>query len=281
MYHVLRSMGKNPTVVNADSDLPQALDFLEGFEKIKSKVPKKCDLAISFDTSTFEMLGLPRGEWKLINIDHHHQNSQYGDENLIDSTASSCTLVVYNLLRHNDITLNSHGATALYTGLVTDSGFFGYEHVNAETFEVAAALVQAGAQPSWVYQQLQFREPLARFRLHHLVRSTLELHTEGEIATLHMNREMLRQSGAQGSDAQDIVNSALQLITVEVAAFFREEGIDKWRISLRSKSSVDVSAIAAKFGGGGHRRAAGIRLENTPYEEGKKKILQTLREHLS
>lgn len=281
VHHALRAMGKNSWVVSSGGVIPRELDFLEGSDKIKTAIPAKCALAIAFDTGSFELLEVERGAWRLINIDHHPDNARYGDLNLIDPAYASCTALVYKLLRCCEAPIKPSTATALYTGLVTDSGFFGYDHVDAELFRIAAELVELGANPAEVYQNLTQRTSLARYRLQHHSMATLELHGDAKIGCVMIDRAMLERCGASSQDVQNLANEPLRLVTVEVAVLLVEEGVNYVRISLRSKNDVAVNAVAQVFGGGGHAKAAGARVTlsaDETMEDCKKRVIQKLKE---
>lgn len=276
VYAILKSSGKNVTLVNKTADLPQRYSFLTYFDKIKSELPKKCDLIVSFDSASFDRLGIEKQDVYLINIDHHQTNTLYGDLNLIDSSKVSTTVVVYELLKECGVKINRECATALYCGLVTDSGFFQFDRVDEVTFKVASELVGFGADPLSISNALNYSNSLSKIRALGYVLNSLELDLNGRVATIFLTEEMLKKSGATISDSEDFVNFALSLVSIEVAIFLRESDTGV-RVSLRSKNYIDVSTIAKKFGGGGHNRAGGANLIGLNLQDCKQLILKEIK----
>ncbi len=261
LYPILKRMNKNVKVFNITSPLPQYLDFLPNFNKVVNKLPNKIDLMISFDCGSFDRLGIEEKPKKLINIDHHISNTNYGDINLIEPNAASTSQVVFNLLKANNIEIDKDSATCIYTALVTDTGNFQYESVNEKVFLMAAELVKSGVDVDFVSKMLYQRDRLSRLRLLAKAYETIELCCDGKVAFVEITKEMLEITGAIKDDTDTVVNSVRNLATVEVACMLREDdnGI---KISLRSKNYVNVSEIATKFGGGGHIRASGATIED-------------------
>ncbi len=257
LYHQLRSMGKRCKVFNA-TQLPYNLDFLPGIEKVSKQIPKKYDLMISFDAGDFQRLGIEERGAFLINIDHHRSNTAYGDINLIEPDFAATAQVVYKLLRLNSLIPTKEAALCLYTALVDDCGFFKYESVDEEVFEMAGALCRCGVEPHYVAKQLTMREPLAKLRLIQRLLETLELYHKGRVGVIRLTQDMLKATGAAKEMADDALSMVRSLATVEVAVLLREEEDGRIKVSLRSKDLVDVSRIALTFGGGGHKNAAGF-----------------------
>lgn len=280
-YIALKNLGKQATLFCVSKEMPKVLDFLKGYEKFKHELPKKMDLVISFDCARFDRLGIIKGDFKLINIDHHISNEHYGDVNIIDTNACSTTIVVYKLLKSNNIALNRDIADALYTGLVEDTNFFSNDDINIEAFEIATLLIKEGCNPAYVAKMLTKREPLSKIRLEAELLNTLELHFDAKVSTIYLTQEMLKKSGATLSDTDEFANIGKRLATVEIALFFREIESSKIRVSVRSKESFDSNAFAKLFGGGGHVKAAGFILENTNLWDAKEKILQKIGEMIT
>ncbi len=279
MYHVLQAMGKRATVINT-TQLPYNLDFLPGIEKVKKDLPTKYDLMMSFDCGSFDRLGIEQKDVFLINFDHHKSNTNYGDINVIDADAASTSQVVYRFAKNYALPLNKNAALCFYTALVDDCGFFKYDTVKASTFEFAKELCELGVSPEYVANQLTMREPLSKLRLITMVLETLELKLDAKVAVLRLTQQMLAKSGGTKEMADDALNMARSLVTVEVAILLREEEDGKIKVSLRSKNYVDVSKIATVFGGGGHRRAAGFTLKEYNFDTVLHKILQLLKKEL-
>jgi len=266
LYPVLKDMGKNVHVVNMTLPLALRYDFLPNFAKIKSKMPSKCDLIISFDCGSFDRLGIDKSDIPLINIDHHKTNTNYGDINLVDPGKASASSVVLSLLEKNDIPLRRDVATCIYTALAEDTGFFSFDNVSEKVFEDAAKLIKAKANPALIAQKLKERNSLAKLRLEALLIDKLELVNDAKIGYSILTLDDFTKCGAIRPDSDRCVDIIRSLVTVELAILLIEEN-HSYKISLRSKDKVDVSDIALVFGGGGHKRAAGFTIQTKDTEK--------------
>lgn len=258
IYPILKDMGKKVTLFNIESELPLKYDFLPNYKKFRSKMPSHYDLSIVFDSGDLKRLGFDSFKSKIINIDHHKSNTNYGDINIVDSSKPSCTLVVFDFLLANGIKMRRDVATCIYTGLVSDSDFFSYRGVDEQTFLTTASLVKVGANPQLISTNLKERDSLAKVRLTALFLDTLELKKDATIAVGRVVLEDFKNSGATTSDSEHLVNILISLSTVRLAIFIREQKDGKFKFSLRSKGDLDVSTIATFYGGGGHKNAAGF-----------------------
>ncbi len=275
LYPLLKDMGKKVSIVNVTTPLPVRYDFLPGFERIKSVLPSKIDLIISFDCGSFDRLGITKPEGvPLINIDHHITNTRYGDINLIDAAQPSASSVVLRLLKENAIALRRDVATCIYTALAEDTGFFSFENVTAYTFDVASELIRAKADPAYIAQQLKERNSLAKLRITATTIEKLQLVYHAMVGYAVLSLDDFTRTGALRSDSDDCADLIRSLATVEVAILLIEES-EGYKVSLRSKGKVDVSKIALFFGGGGHKRAAGF---TTPSRDSKEIIENIIQE---
>ena len=279
MWHILTKMQKKCVVVNTTA-LPYNLDFLPGIQKVKKTLPKNIDLMISFDCGSFERLGIEKKDAFLINFDHHKSNTLYGNINIIEPTFASTSQVVYKFCKESGFEVNRDAALCFYTALVDDCGFFKYDTVNADVFAFAKELCERGVSPEYVANELTMREPLSKLRLIPMVLETLELVCDGEVGVIELTQQMLRKSGGTKEMADDALNMVRTLATVEVAMLLREEEDGRVKVSLRSKRYVDVSKIAAFFGGGGHKRAAGFTLDIKTIEKVKNEVIEKVKEEL-
>ncbi len=272
LYPILKEMGKKVSVVNMTRDLPKRYDFLPNFKKIKSALPQNFDLIVSFDCGSLDRLGISKQDIPIINVDHHKTNTLYADINLIDTTAASASCVVLNLLKENEIALRRDVATCIYAALVEDTGFFSYENVKKETFETAASLVEAKADPVFIARMLNERNSLSKLRLISIMTQKLQLVNFGMVGYAILSLNDFRKSGALRSDSDECVDKIRSLATVELAILLIEES-KGYKISLRSKEKLDVSQIASFFGGGGHKRAAGFTIN---HKDEKKIIIEII-----
>jgi phosphoesterase RecJ-like protein len=278
MYHVLKRMNKNVTAVNTTKALPKILDFLPGYSEIKSVMPEKFDLIISFDSGNFYRLGIEdKKDAKIINIDHHDSNTAYGDLNIIEPRAVSSSVIAFEFFKRNSLPIPKESALCIYVGIVTDTGFFKYEDVNKNVFLTAAELVDLGVDPHYVGKMLNEREPLSKLKLAAKILDTLDVFLDGKVAVLRLTQKMLKDAGATVDQAENIANMARNMATVEVGILLREEPDGRTKVSLRSKNYVDVSKIAIDFGGGGHKRAAGFKSDIKDYKIVREKLLNALK----
>lgn len=206
--------------------------------------------------------GLARGT--VVNVDHHPGNTRWGTVNLVDTTAAAVGETVADLLDRLDWPVTLPVAVNLWVSLVSDTGSFRYSSTTPKAMALGARLLAAGVKPGDVNEFLFEARPLSALRLEALVLGTLALHDGGRVATVELPLRFLAESGADPADAENLVNRARGIGGVFAAALLRDgETPGEIRCSLRSKGEVDVRAVAARFGGGGHRNASGCRLQGT------------------
>ena len=264
-YPSLKKMGKNVSVVNLTKNISNKYDFLPNFKKIKNKMPEKCELLISFDCGSFDRLGIEKDNFKIINIDHHVSNTNFGDINIVNIESASSTLVTLEILEQRE-EISKDDAVCIYTGLVEDTGFFTYSNTNNLAFEAASRLISKGVEPSQVAQNLKMRNSLAKTRLTAIFINSIELLQDAKIAVGVVRQEDFKSSGALKNDSDHLVDILRNLATVEIAIVIIQNMDNSIKVSLRSKK-IDVSAIAQSFGGGGHKKASGFELEDTDIKE--------------
>ncbi|MES2219696.1 MAG: bifunctional oligoribonuclease/PAP phosphatase NrnA [Acidobacteriota bacterium] len=213
----------------------------------------------------------------LINIDHHTSGTPFASVNWIDTRASAVAEMVYRLAVAAKVKVTPAMATCLYTALLSDTGSFCYEGTDASTFALAKDLVDMGATPARIAEDLYFSNPLSKMRL--LGTALTNLQRDGSVAWLWVAYDDMVRLGASDEDALGIVNYAIGISGVEVAFFLREMADHRIRVSLRSKSTVRVTPVAEQFGGGGHENASGCNLDG-PLEAATKRILDAVNQHL-
>jgi len=264
---------KRVEVVNGSKALPLHLDFLPGFDKIKHQIEYENSLIISCDSGSIDRLGFDLEGREILNIDHHRSNTQYGSVNVIMADYASSSQVAFELFKKL-YTIDADTATCFYTALLSDTRYFTTTSVNREVFEVARALVDAGAKPDTIAYHFTQRRPLSSLRILEKALGNLTLYEEAKVAVLTVTKEDIEATGARVPDMEGIVDYARSLVTVEVALFAMELA-DGIRISLRSKS-VDVSQVAFAFGGGGHKVAAGFTMKESGLQESIDRILEKI-----
>lgn len=197
-------------------------------------------------------------------IDHHATPPDVGlresDLRVIDPHASASCLMITEWLETSAIPLDPQSATALFTGLATDTGWFRFPSVDARTLRAATRLVEAGVRPSEIHERLYQQEPIERLRLVARMLNRLELRANGRLAVMTLRQEDFERTGATGGMTEDLVNEAGKLAGVEATVLLTENEDGVVRVNLRSRGELNVAALAAQFGGGGHVRAAGARV---------------------
>jgi phosphoesterase RecJ-like protein len=206
----------------------------------------------------------------VVNIDHHHDNSEFGDVNLIVADASSTSEIVRDILRELDVALTPEIAAALYVGLVTDTGRFQYTNTTPKALRLAAELVEAGADVHGIFQHVYETVQFSKLKLLARALERARLFEGGGLVVSYLVKDDFGDVGAEEPYSEGIIDSLRAVEGSEMVALIREpprnEGPAR-RISLRSShDEVDVSAIARKMGGGGHRQAAGFSSEK-PIDE--------------
>ncbi len=274
LYDVIKRTGKKASLYNATKELPRIYDFLPNINRVRDKLPKYYDLIVSFDCGSLDRLKLDKKDFTLINIDHHMSNQMFGDINVVDISSASAGMVVYELLKKNDIKISADCATCLYTTIVEDTGFFSYSCLNENTFECAAKLVSYGADAKQIAMFLKNRVSLAKTRLLGYVLNSFDLYFDAKVALVYIDKQVLARTGAKRYDTKNIVNVLRDIITVEVSIMILEEKNGGFKVSLRSEEDIDVSSIAKDFAGGGHKNSAGFEVKNSDFEKLKKNILE-------
>ena len=262
-------------VFNSSKKLPRELNFLPKFDKITDQLPKFYDLIIYVDCADKKRVSIDFEKAPIINIDHHQSNDFFGDINIVDDSKASTAEVLYEILEKEEFNISKNMATCLYVGIYDDSIAFTTPRVNSKTFQIVNSLLELGVDPSDIASNLLQRDSLAKYRIMPKILDTLELHKEGAVATIYLEKEWLKQTGATPQECDEVVDMILKIAVVKIVCYFRE--IDgKIRVSLRSKIGYNVSNIATKFNGGGHINAAGCRFENVNIFEAKKILLENI-----
>lgn len=242
--------------------LPESASIHVG-EEPPAGFPGGFDCAVVLECPTLDRTGLadPLSLLPLVNIDHHLGNALYGVANWVDTTAPAVGVMVAALARALGVAVDAATADCLLLALVSDTGGFRFSNATPAAFEAAAVLVREGARPEQVSQWLNESQPEGAVRLLGELLGTLELHTGGSIAVVHLTLAMFARAGAAPGDSEGLVDTPRSIAGVEAVALLRETGPDQWKISLRSRGPVDVQAVARQRGGGGHRNAAGCKAE--------------------
>ncbi len=277
LYWMLRSLGKDVDVVLRDR-VPPSYTVLPGTEQVlvQDDVTEAYDAAFIIECSDVERPGLPSlKDQFVVNIDHHSTTVPFGDINWIDPTAAAVGEMIYNLSKALGIEVTKEIAECIYTALLTDTGSFHFSNTTERTLKIASELVRRGVEPARISQALFYSHSFSKIKLLGLVLSGIERDESGRVAWIRLDRETMYEADACDEDADGIVNHALSVGEVEAVAFFKELEPDVYRVSLRSKGKNNVAKVAETFGGGGHRNAAGCRIEGD-FEAVKQRVIEGL-----
>ncbi len=257
----LEELEKKVTVHNLDP-VPEIYRFLPGAARITHgpAVSGTFDSFVVLDGEP-DRTGLFNGcTWPaktLINIDHHITNPRHWPLTWLDPEATATGEMVYRLVEALGVSLDRDMALCLYTSVFTDTGSFRYSNTTPESMRIAAKLIDAGADPWLVTEHVYESYAFRRIQLLGHVLAGIERSDDGRIAWVVVSDELYRKTGTMAEDTDNFVNFVRSVKGVEVAVLFRQTGPEQYKISLRSKGRVDLSGLATRLGGGGHRNAAG------------------------
>jgi phosphoesterase RecJ-like protein len=284
---LLEEMGKQSVLVMEDP-VPRIYRWLDPEGSIREYDAQRddadiaaCDAAFVLDVGSLDRVGevgqaLQAHRVPTACIDHHNTNEGFADIDIIDRQAASTSSLVLDLIRAMGREPSVRVAEPLFAGLATDTGWFRFPNARPRAFHDAADLIEAGADPTAAYGRIYEELSWQRMRLLGLAMATLKSDAGGRIAYFTVTREMFDQTGAEASEVEGFVDSFRKIGGVEIIVFFRERAEGGTRISLRAKTDVDVSRLAAQFGGGGHRAAAGATLDQ-PLSEAIPTVLAAAR----
>jgi phosphoesterase RecJ-like protein len=268
MHQLLTQLGKDSVMFLAAKEFPLPIEyrFLPLEEVFHESPADMADRTVVFlDCGNIDRMPvdfLTAGDNDVINIDHHHDNTRFGDFNLV-SVAHSCTAeIVYDLAQLMGAEITKEMASALYVGLITDTGKFMYENTNAHTHRVAAELIDAGVNVDDTYRRLYEHVPVEKVRLVARALNSIQRHCGNRLVVSAITAADYEATGAGEEMTEGVIDHLRSIEGTKVAAVVRDlgnRGRASRKVSLRSsEGDVDVSAIARKHGGGGHKRAAGF-----------------------
>ena len=272
---VLKALNKKTTLYN-ESPIPAVYRFLPHVDHVVRKIEKSAyDLAVILDCSDLDRVGKAVSDVKqiplIVNIDHHITNTNFGHIQLVDTSACATSEIVYRLIKQAGVPLDKSIATAIYTGILTDTGSFRFSNTTRAAFAICEEMLDLGVDPYNISQHVYGPYSLGRIKLLNLALDSIEISTNGKVSIMTLTRNMFDETHTQPEDGDGLINYAKRIKDIKVAALVQEHhngrGPSKnpnlYHVSLRSDGSVDVAAIAAMFGGGGHSCAAGFNIEST------------------
>ncbi len=290
LYHHLKALGIEARIVNTEG-LPPRYRFLdpggavEVFDASRHEVfLRGADLLFMLDNSALTRLGplepaIRASRATTVCIDHHNVLEPFWKINIVDEEACATGELVFQILKALGGRVGLPAAQAAYVSLVTDTGYFRFSKTSPRCHQAAAEMLALGVDPPRVYQEVFERNSAALVRLGGAALSGLRLLEGGRLALITLTRQQVLDCDAEAEDTSEVVNGLLAIDGVRVAVMFKELEGGRVKLSFRSKGGLDVNGLAARFGGGGHRNAAGAVLEGT-LESAMARVLDSCRDLL-
>lgn len=281
MYNALKDMGKSPDVIIPEYS--RIFEFLPGTENIL-KEPKydEYDLAIALDCGDLKRLNGFTNVFEdaktTISIDHHSMNPMFADFNYVNPVSPACCQILVIVLEYLNIKITKEIGTCLLTGIITDTGGFKYSGVSAETFEFAAWLLNSGVNVSEIYKKVLQIKTRANYELSKIAMNKMEFLEDDKITFTYVTLEEQANVGNEEGAHEGIVEIGRDIEGVEISIFLREAE-DGYKVSLRSNEYINVADVCLMFGGGGHPRAAGCKIQGSP-EQIKIKLVNEIKKEL-
>jgi len=271
----LEKMGKTVIAHNLDP-VPEIYRFLPQNHRIRIGKPVQgrydAYIVVDADPPRSGLFDKTTPADILINIDHHITNPLEWPLTWLDTAASATGEMVFKLIKELGVEIDREIALCLYAAIFTDTGSFRYSNTTPECMRIAAMLIESGADPWLVTENVYESFSFPRLKLLGTVMANMERNGDGRAAWTVVTDELFRRTGTTAEDTDNFVNFVRSAKGVEVAILFRQTGTAQYKISMRSKGRVDLSGLAQSFGGGGHKNAAGSVLDGT-IEEVKKRVL--------
>lgn len=290
MAGVLEALGKDVLIVNGQTTPPN-LQFIDPLRRIRALHVdihaadlSNREVVMILDTSAWAQLGamaefIKQTSAKVILMDHHVGEDDLGATLFKNTTAEATGRLVAEAAEHLQVPLTAEIATPLYAAIATDTGWFRFPSVTAETYRWAAKLIDAGASPCRIYGNLYEQETLGRSRLRGVILSRLSTEFDGTFVHTYVRKSDFEATGAIPQDTEDAINLSLAIAGTRFAVILVEQ-LDKGvKISFRSRCALECNLIAAKFGGGGHKAAAGAFLDE-PFDVAQQRVLDYVRQQL-
>ena len=287
MAGVLEALGKDVAIVNGQSTPPN-LAFIDPENRIRtigediqaSDLEDRQVLMI-LDTSAWAQLGAMGDVVKTtsaqkIILDHHISEDELGATPFKNTSAEATGRLVAEAADHLGVELTPSIATPLFAAVATDTGWYRFPSATSDTYRLAARLIDAGANPPGIYGDLYEQETLGRCRLRGVILSRLETELDGRLVHTYVRKNDFADTGAVPQDTEDAINLSLAISGTQFAVILVEQQTGGFKLSFRSRCAVDCSEVASKFGGGGHKAAAGAFI-NEPFESARQMVLDHVR----
>lgn len=291
LYHALKKIGKSVRVLNVDAIPPKYAylnhhSFIEIFEKPHTPVTD-IDLTMIFDTNDERQLGslfhtLRNASKHILFVDHHPilaEGPQPTTDSFIDTQAASTGELVFRLIKTLGIELDDKIAQALYTSIAFDTQVFRYIRSSPNSHLIAAELIQFNIDPEDIHRRLFATHTIEKVSFLSKALGQIEYFLDGKIALLKIREQDLFDHGLSTDETRDVIDTIMNIESLEAAILFREDNFNKFKVSLRSKGRIEVLSVAELIGGGGHKWAAGA-VYNGSFEKLKELTLTALKNKL-
>ena len=275
MCRALMKIGKICSVINAD-DIPKKYNYL--FDDIV-EIKFKPDYIVAVDVATVNLLGGLEEQYKVdMCIDHHSTNTEYADLLLLEDVPAACQ-IMYDVVLALGIEVDKKIADCLYTGLTTDTGCFRYDSTTAQTYRVAADLIEAGADNGRINRIMFETKTKTYARLERLAIESMRFYEHERVAVITVTQEMFQLTGSNAQETEGLAPLTRQIEGVEIGITILEKPDGTCKASIRTFESVNAAELAKCFGGGGHAQAAGCRFD-CDVKEARRLLVDKCREIL-
>lgn len=264
--------------------IPEKYLFLHGRHLLvsPSEVPE-VDVVITVDCANLGRLSklepIAAGSQKIVNIDHHIDNTLFGFFNLVDPTASATAEIIFSSHKDLGLEVSKEAAICLYCAIATDTGRFSYSNVSATALRIAAELVDLGANPNEVYENVYQNNSLGYLKLMGVMLNHASVNCESELIFSWINQEDLAACEVQMDETEELIDSLRSAKGCRIIALFKEKEDGTIRVSLRSKRGVDVGKIARALGGGGHPAASGYTSSKASFAKALTELKNEIKKH--
>lgn len=275
LCRALMKIGKICAVINAD-DIPKKYNYL--FDDIV-EIKFKPDYVVAVDVATVNLLGGLEEQYKIdMCIDHHSTNTEYANLLLLEDVPAACQ-IMYEVVLALGVEVNKKIADCLYTGLTTDTGCFRYDSTTAQTYRVAADLIDAGADNGRINRIMFETKSKTYARLERLAIESMRFYEHERVAVITVTQEMFQLTGSNAQETEGLAPLTRQIEGVEIGITIQERPDGTCKASIRTFESVNAAKLAACFGGGGHAQAAGCKFD-CDVKEARRLLVDKCREML-
>jgi phosphoesterase RecJ-like protein len=248
----------------APQPLPRGLSYLPGYEAVNQREAPTEAVALAFDAGSPGRFGnlrerIARAPMTVV-IDHHASNDGFGDISLVQPEAAATGVIVFEALRSWGAHISPEAATNLYAAIFTDTGGFRHDNTTASVLQLGADLARLGADPAWVALNSYKSRPETTLKLQALAAAATRYELGGRLVWSEVTLEMLRRSGAEMEESEGVIDILQSLDTMLCALLFKEVEAGLTRVSVRTREPLEAHQLVGRFGGGGHRRAAGVEV---------------------